>query len=115
MIDKYATGETAELRIGDRVYHLPIIEGSEGERAIDVRKLRAETGYITIDSGYMNTGACASSITFLDGEKSILNYRGYSIADLAEHCSFIEVAYLLINGVLPTATELEDFESRVTR
>jgi citrate synthase len=113
MIDKYATGESAELRIGNQTYYLPIIVGTEGERAIDIRKLRAETGHITIDSGYMNTGACASSITFLDGENSILNYRGYSISDLAEHCSFVEVAYLLINGALPTVSELDQFSRQL--
>jgi len=113
MLDQYFTGEKAEVRIGDQVFYLPIVEGTEGERAIDIRKLRAETGYITIDSGYMNTGACSSKITFLDGEKSILNYRGYSIADLAEHCSFIEVAYLLINGVLPNVTELDQFSRQL--
>jgi citrate synthase len=113
MLDQYFTGEKAEVRIGDQVFYLPIVEGTEGERAIDIRKLRAETGYITIDSGYMNTGACSSKITFLDGEKSILNYRGYSIADLAEHCSFIEVAYLLINGVLPTVVELDQFSRQL--
>jgi citrate synthase len=113
MLDQYFTGEKAELRIGDQVFYLPIIQGSEGERAIDIRKLRADTGYITIDSGYMNTGACASSITFLDGEKSILNYRGYSIEDLAENCTFIEVAYLLINGTLPNQAELDQFSRQL--
>jgi citrate synthase len=113
MLDQYYTGEKAELRIGDQVFYLPIIQGSEGERAIDIRKLRADTGYITIDSGYMNTGACASSITFLDGEKSILNYRGYSIEDLAENCTFIEVAYLLINGTLPNQAELDQFSRQL--
>jgi citrate synthase len=113
MLDQYFTGEKAEVRIGDQVFYLPIIEGTEGERAIDIRKLRAETGYITVDSGYMNTGACSSSITFLDGEKSILNYRGYAIEELAEHCSFIEVAYLLINGVLPNSVELKQFSRQL--
>ena len=104
MLDQYFTGEKAEVRIGDQVFYLPIIEGTEGERAIDIRQLRAATGYITLDSGYMNTGSCSSNITFLDGEKGILRYRGYAIEDLAEHCSFVEVAYLLINGELPTQT-----------
>ncbi|HSH12259.1 MAG TPA: citrate synthase [Desulfurivibrionaceae bacterium] len=113
MLDQYFTGEKAEVRIGDQVFYLPIIVGTEGERAIDIRQLRAKTGYITLDSGYMNTGACSSSITFLDGEKSILNYRGYAIEDLAERCSFVEVAYLLINGALPTVAELNQFSRQL--
>ena len=113
MLDQYFTGEKAEVRIGDQLFYLPIVEGTEGERAIDIRKLRAETGYITIDSGYMNTGACSSKITFLDGEKSILNYRGYAIEDLAENCSFVEVAYLLINGSLPNNEELDQFKRQL--
>jgi len=115
MLDKYLTGETAEVKIGDEVFKLPIIEGTEGERAIDIRSLRADTGYITIDSGYMNTGACSSGITFLDGEKSILSYRGYSIEDLAEKCSFVEVAYLLINGELPTSDKLDAFKMQLNK
>ena len=110
MAEKYMTDEVAEIRIGEQLFTLPIIQGTEGERAIDIRKLRSATGLITLDSGYMNTGSCTSAITFLDGEKSILHYRGYSIEDLAEKCSFVEVAYLLINGKLPTADELDAFK-----
>lgn len=99
----------AELTLEGKTYQLPIIEGTMGERAIDIRSLRAETGYITIDSGYMNTGSCASEITFLDGEKGVLNYRGYSIENLADNCSFVEVAYLLLHGTLPTRNELNSF------
>ncbi|MEN8139871.1 MAG: citrate synthase [Thermodesulfobacteriota bacterium] len=99
----------AELILDGQRYELPIIVGSEGERAIDIRSLRTETGYITIDSGYMNTGSCSSRITFLDGEKGILNYRGYAIEDLADNCSFVEVAYLLVHGSLPTGEELRRF------
>jgi citrate synthase len=113
MSEKYTIYDTAEVRIGDRVFTLPVIEGSEGERAIDIRKLRCETGLITLDSGYMNTGSCTSDITFLDGEKSVLNYRGYSIEDLAARCSFVEVAYLLINGKLPTNDELDGFKRQL--
>ena len=113
MSEKYITDETAEVRIGDQVFTLPIIEGTEGERAIDIRKLRSETGLVTLDSGYMNTGSCTSEITFLDGEKSILNYRGYSIEDLADKCSFVEVAYLLINSKLPTKIELDNFKRQL--
>ena len=101
--------ETAELKLDGKVYQLPIIVGSEGEKAIDIRALRAQTGYITLDSGFMNTGSCSSSITFLDGERGILSYRGYAIEDLAENCTFVEVAYLLDHGSLPTQTELNKF------
>ena len=101
--------EKAELKLDGKIYQLPIIVGSEGERAIDIRSLRAQSGYITLDSGFMNTGSCCSSITFLDGERGILSYRGYAIEDLAEHCSFVEVAYLLDHGDLPTQTELGRF------
>jgi citrate synthase len=113
MAQKYETDEIAEVRIGNQVFTLPIIEGTEGERAIDIRKLRSETGLVTLDSGYMNTGSCTSEITFLDGEKSVLNYRGYSIEDLADKCSFVEVAYLLINSKLPTKIELGDFKRQL--
>jgi citrate synthase len=113
MSEKFSTDEIAEVRIGDQVFTLPVIEGTEGERALDIRKLRSETGLVTLDSGYMNTGSCTSEITFLDGEKSVLNYRGYSIEDLADKCSFVEVAYLLINGKLPSKTELDDFKRQL--
>ena len=109
MIDKFITDKTAELKIEDRSYSLPVIEGTEGEKAIDIRNLRQDTGYITLDKGYMNTGSCASEITYLDGSKGILSYRGYSIEDLAENCSFVEVAYLLLHGHLPTAAEYQHF------
>ena len=109
MIDKFVTDKTAELTIEGRSYSLPIIEGTEGERAIDIRNLRQDTGYITLDSGYMNTGSCTSAITYLEGSKGILSYRGYSIEELAENCSFVEVAYLLLHGHLPTAEEYQHF------
>ena len=107
--------ETAELRLGDQTIELPIIEGSEGERAIDISKLRAETGYITLDPGYANTGSCRSSITFIDGEEGILRYRGIPIDVLAEKSNFIEVTYLMIYGHLPTTSELETFSSSISR
>jgi citrate synthase len=107
-------GEKAELRIGDKVYQLPIIEGSEGERAIDIRKLRSETGYITLDAGYANTGSCRSAITFIDGDKGILRYRGIPIEELADHSNFLEVAYLLVYGHLPTQSNLENFVESIT-
>jgi citrate synthase len=101
--------DNAELRIGDQTLSLPIVVGSEGERAIDIRKLRDQTGYITLDPGYANTGSCKSSITFIDGENGVLRYRGYPIEDLAERSSFLEVAYLLIYGELPTKAKLRAF------
>lgn len=103
-----------EVKVGDKVYQLPVIEGTEGEKAIDIAKLRADSGLVTIDPGFKNTGSTQSAITFLDGEKGILRYRGYSIEELAEKSSFLEVSYLLINGELPTADELEKFKSKIT-
>ena len=114
MLDNSKTGE-AQLDLGDRKLTLPIFIGSEGERAIDIRKLRTDTGLITYDPGFVNTGACESSITFLDGEKGILRYRGYEIQDLAEHCEFIEVAYLLIHGKLPTKAERQRYAKLLNR
>lgn len=102
--------DTAKLIIGDKTYDLPVITGTEGEKAIDISKLRDESGHVTLDIGYKNTGATKSAITFLDGEKGILRYRGYSIEELAEKSTFIEVAYLLIYGELPTAEQLEAFQ-----
>lgn len=107
--------ETAELKVGDQVLQLPVIEGTENEKAIDISKLRDLSGYITLDSGFKNTGATKSAITFLDGEKGILKYRGYSIEELAEKCSFIEVAYLLIYGDLPTQKQVDDFQYQISR
>ena len=101
---------TAEIILDGKSYQYPTIEGTEGEKAIDIAKLRDETGYITIDSGYKNTGATKSAITFLDGELGILHYRGYSIEDLAEKANFLEVAYLLIYGELPTTEQYNKFE-----
>jgi citrate synthase len=107
-------GETATLRIGDRTIELPIVVGSEGERAIDIRKLRNETGYITLDPGYANTGSCKSAITFIDGDEGILRYRGIPIEELADRSTFLEVAYLLMYGELPTRTELAAFVHSIT-
>jgi citrate synthase len=102
--------EIAKLKIGDNSYEFPLIEGSENELAIDIKTLRGvSNGVITIDSGYKNTGACKSAITFLNGEKGVLRYRGYSIEDLAEKADFLEVAYLLIFGELPTKDQLVKF------
>ncbi len=101
--------KTAELHYDGKKISLPIIEGSEGERAIDIGKLRDSTGLITMDPGYGNTGSCESSITFINGEEGILHHRGYPIEDLAAKCTFLEVAYLLIWGELPTPKQLTDF------
>jgi citrate synthase len=106
--------ETAQLKIGDKTYDLPVIEGTEGEKAIDISKLRDQSGYVTLDIGYKNTGATKSAITFLDGEVGILKYRGYPIEQLAENSTFIEVAYLLIYGKLPTAEQLQAFEFEIS-
>ncbi|HZY38341.1 MAG TPA: citrate synthase [Mucilaginibacter sp.] len=107
--------DTVQLKIGDKTYDLPTIEGAEGEKAIDISKLRDLTGYITLDIGYKNTGATKSAITFLDGELGILKYRGYPIEQLAEKSSFIEVAYLLIHGELPTEAQLKNFQYEISR
>jgi len=107
--------DTAKLTVGDQTIELPIIVGSENEHAIDISKLRAQTGYITLDEGYGNTGACQSAITYIDGDKGILRYRGIPIEDLAENSSFIEVAYLLIWGHLPSAAQLEEFSQLMTK
>lgn len=107
--------KTAKLQIGDKTYEFPIVEGTEGEKAIDITTLRQKTGLVTLDSGYMNTGACTSAITFLDGEQGVLRYRGYPIEELAEHSNFVEVSYLLIYGRLPTNDELEKFDNTLTR
>ncbi len=106
--------DKAQLRVGDQVYDLPIIEGTENERAIDISSLRGASGLITIDPGYKNTGSTKSAITFLDGEKGILRYRGYSIEELADKASFLEVAYLLIYGNLPKEEELSVFQKDIT-
>jgi len=106
--------DTAKLTLGDKEYELPLIVGSEGETGVDIRKLRGQTGAITLDSGYGNTGSCESAITFIDGEKGILRYRGYPIEELAEHTTFTEICYLLVYGSLPNKKELEQFEHELT-
>ena len=107
--------EFAKLEVDGKTYELPIIEGTENEKAIDISKLRGATdGVITIDPGFKNTGSTKSAITFLDGEKGILRYRGYPIEQLADSASFLEVAYLVIYGELPTAKEYKDFRASIT-
>ncbi|MBP6313263.1 MAG: citrate synthase [Flavobacteriales bacterium] len=105
--------EKAQILFDGKTYELPVITGSEGEKAIDIGKLREQSGLITLDFGYKNTGATTSSITFLDGELGVLSYRGYPIEQLAAQATFLEVAYLLIWGELPTAQELLQFEDNI--
>jgi citrate synthase len=107
--------EQARLSLGTAHYDLPIVEGSEGERAIDIRELRARTGHMTLDPGYANTGSCESAITFIDGEQGILRYRGIPIEQFAAEPNFVEVAWLLIFGTLPTAAEYAAFAADLTR
>ena len=107
--------DTAKLNCGDAEVELPVVVGTENETAIDISRLRGSTGLITLDEGFVNTGATSSSITYLDGEKGILRYRGYPIEELAAKCDFVEVCYLLIYGELPNQQELEDFRNAIRR
>ena len=106
--------EIAQIIVNGKTYELPLIRGTENELAIDISKFRDQSGIITLDPGFKNTGSTTSSITFLDGEIGILNYRGYPIEQLAEKSTFTEVSYLLIHGNLPTADELKIFETQIT-
>ncbi len=108
MIEDRKVG-TAKLEYNSKTYEYPVYEGTEGERAVDTRKLRGDTGLITYDPGYVNTGSCESTITFLDGEKGILRYRGYPIDELASNCEFVEVAHLLVHGKLPNKSERKKY------
>ncbi|MDY6839175.1 MAG: citrate synthase [Thermodesulfobacteriota bacterium] len=101
--------DTAKLMVDGKTFELPIITGSEGERAIDISRLRQETGLVTLDTGFANTASCRSAITFVDGEKGILRYRGIPVEHLAENSTFVETVYLLINGELPTQEALNSF------
>ena len=105
----------AKIELDGKVYEFPCVVGSENERAINISSLRAQTGYITLDEGYMNTGSCQSAITYIDGENGILRYRGIPIEELAEKVSFIEVAYLLVMGYLPNPSQLRTFSDLLTR
>ncbi len=107
--------KTATLSLNGKTYELPVSIGTEQEVAVDINALREQTGAITLDDGYSNTGACKSAITFIDGEKGILRYRGYPIDQLAEHSTFLEVSWLLIHGELPTAQELADYRNALNR
>ncbi|MFZ4862041.1 citrate synthase [Sphingobacterium sp. Mn56C] len=105
--------ETASITLNGKTLELPVITGTENEKAIDISKLRDQSGYITLDIGYKNTGATQSAITFLDGENGVLKHRGYKIEDLAEKSTFLEVAYLLIYGHLPSKEVLEKFRADI--
>jgi citrate synthase len=105
----------AELKYAGKTYQLPVYTGTEGEKGVDISKLRDQSGLITLDSGYGNTGSCKSSITFIDGEKGILRYRGIPIDQLAEKSTFVETSYLLIYGHLPNKQQLADFRQMLTR
>jgi citrate synthase len=107
--------DKAQLRVSDKTVDLDVLVGSEGERGIDIRKLRDSTGAVTFDPGYANTGACRSAITFIDGDKGILRYRGIPIEELASRSTFLEVAYLLIYGALPIKDELYRFVESIRR
>jgi citrate synthase len=105
---------SADLKINGKSIELPIVNRTEGEKAIDIRQLRAQTGYVTLDQGFMNTGAVTSNIAFVGDDAGILHYRGIPIEELAEKSSFVEVAYLLIYGRLPKSDELAQFSSFLT-
>ncbi|HKZ28595.1 MAG TPA: citrate synthase [Acidimicrobiia bacterium] len=108
------TGEDAVLRVGGQEYMLPVIVGTEGEIAVDINQLRTTSGIVTFDRGFANTAETESAITFLDGEQGILRYRGYPIEQIAEQASFLEVAYLLSKGELPTRPQLDDYVDEIT-
>ena len=107
--------EKVKLSYKGKDFEFPLVEGSENEKGIDIKSLRSQTGLITYDPGYKNTGSCKSDITFLDGEEGILRYRGYSIEDLCEKASFIEVAFLLIFGDMPSKKELNYFNNEIRK
>ena len=105
----------AELHYEGKIYQIPVVEGSQNEQALDISRLRVDSGLITIDKGFKNTGSTESAITFLNGEEGVLQYRGYSIEELAEKSTFIEVAFLLIYGELPTSDQLDKFKESITK
>ena len=107
--------KVAKLNCEDKEIEFPLIEGSEGEVGLDIARLRKDTGMITLDEGFVNTGSTRSGITFLNGEKGVLRYRGYAIEDLAKKCDFVEVCYLLIYGELPTEEQLANFRSSIRK
>ena len=113
-LDVQVLSDVARITIDGREVELPVIEGSEGERAIDIQQFRAVTGLVTFDPGYGNTASCLSDITFIDGDAGILRYRGYPIEELAQRSSFLETSYLILNGELPTQAQLSEFKDQIT-
>ena len=111
---RHMTNQNAEITFDGQSVDVPVVVGSEGERGLDISKLRAQTGLVTLDNGFVNTASCESAITFLNGEEGILRYRGYPIEELAEQSNFVEVAYLLIYGELPTRDQLDWFEEKIS-
>ena len=107
-------GKTVKAIINNQTIEIPVLIGSQGEKALDISKLRQQTGYITLDPGYGNTGSCRSKITYVNGEKGVLRYRGIPIDELAEHSTFVETAYLLIYGSLPDEKQKKDFSYLLT-
>ena len=105
--------KSVKLTYKNETFEFPLVGGTENELGIDIKTLRAQTGLVTLDPGFKNSGSCKSAVTFLDGEKGILKYRGYDIDDLANGADFLEVAYLLIFGDLPTAAQLEKFQNDI--
>ena len=105
--------KVAKMQCDGHELEFPIVEGTENEKGLDIGRLRKETGIITIDPGFVNTGSTESAITFLNGEQGVLRYRGYAIEELAKNCDFVEVAYLLIYGELPTSEEIEKFRNSI--
>src|SRR5947208_15945106 len=107
--------DRAEIKLGDVKFEAPLVVGTENEKAIDIGALRGKTGLVTLDPAFMNTASTKSAITFIDGDKGILRYRGIPIEQLAEHSTFVEVAYLLIYGELPNQTQLDAWSQKLTR
>ena len=105
--------ETATLDVGGDQLELPVVVGSEGERAVDIGRLRSQSGYVTLDPAYVNTASAESAITFIDGEKGILRYRGYPIEELAQYSTFVETSYLLIHGEIPNEEDLTEFRYKL--
>jgi citrate synthase len=110
-----AAADTATITVDERSAELPVVHGADGDDGIDIGQLRAQTGMVTLDNGYRNTGSCTSAITYLDGDAGILRYRGYPIEQLAQKSTFLEVGYLLIYGELPTKAQLDTFVDSITR
>src|SRR5690606_311016 len=105
--------DTAKLELDGKRFDIPVVTGTENEKGLDITRLQASTGYITVDPGYANTGSCTSAITYIDGDKGILRYRGIDIAELCEKSTFMEVCYLLIYGELPNAEQFTKFKDKV--